>query len=49
MAPPVLRLDHGTLVLREVPDVVAGLFPWDAMSRSYRALVGTASTVSEWA
>ncbi|MEF2278436.1 DEAD/DEAH box helicase family protein [Deinococcus sp. YIM 134068] len=34
---PVLRLDRGTLVMREVPEAVAALFVWDARSQSYRA------------
>lgn len=33
----VVRLDRGTLVMREVPDVVAALFTWDARSQNYRA------------
>ncbi|MDL2343462.1 DEAD/DEAH box helicase family protein [Deinococcus sp. MIMF12] len=32
-----LRLDRGTLVMSEVPEVVAGLFTWDARSQSWRA------------
>nr|WP_281243986.1 DEAD/DEAH box helicase family protein [Deinococcus reticulitermitis] len=35
--PPVLRLDRGTLVMREVPEAAAHLFTWDARSQSYRA------------
>lgn len=34
---PVLRLDRGTLVMREQPDSVASHFEWDARSQSYRA------------
>jgi superfamily II DNA or RNA helicase len=32
-----LRLDRGTLIVREVPEVVAHLFTWDARSQVYRA------------
>jgi superfamily II DNA or RNA helicase len=32
-----LRLDRGTLIAREVPEVVAHLFTWDARSQVYRA------------
>jgi superfamily II DNA or RNA helicase len=35
--PPVLRLDRGTLVMREVPEVISSLFTWDSRSQSYRA------------
>ncbi|MPY67887.1 DEAD/DEAH box helicase [Deinococcus sp. SDU3-2] len=35
--PPVLRLDRGTLVMWEVPEVVSHLFTWDSRSQSYRA------------
>ncbi|WP_295813903.1 DEAD/DEAH box helicase family protein [uncultured Deinococcus sp.] len=34
---PTLRLDRGTLVLREVPEVVACWFTWDARSQNHRA------------
>jgi superfamily II DNA or RNA helicase len=34
---PVLRYDRGTLVFREVPEVVAHLFTWDARSQLFRA------------
>ena len=34
---PVLRYDRGTLVMREVPEVVQHLFTWDARSQLYRA------------
>lgn len=34
---PTLRLDRGTLVMREVPDVAASLFTWDDRSQSWRA------------
>ncbi|PNY80450.1 DEAD/DEAH box helicase family protein [Deinococcus koreensis] len=34
---PSLRLDRGTLVMREVPAVLEGLFTWDARSQSFRA------------
>ena len=34
---PVLRYDRGTLVMRDVPEVVAHLFTWDARSQSFRA------------
>ncbi|MFC5849638.1 DEAD/DEAH box helicase family protein [Deinococcus petrolearius] len=34
---PVLRLDRGTLVMWEVPEVVSDFFTWDARSQSYRA------------
>lgn len=33
----LLRLDRGTLVMWEVPEVVSHLFTWDARSQSYRA------------
>ena len=32
-----LRLDRGTLVMKDVPESVADLFQWDARSQSYRA------------
>ena len=32
-----MRLDRGTLVMKEVPPVVADCFQWDARSQSYRA------------
>ena len=32
-----LRLDRGTLVMKEAPDCVADIFQWDARSQSYRA------------
>ncbi|GAA5515042.1 uvrABC system protein B [Deinococcus carri] len=32
-----LRLDRGTLVMREVPPALEALFVWDARSQSYRA------------
>nr|WP_278911689.1 DEAD/DEAH box helicase family protein [Deinococcus wulumuqiensis] len=32
-----LRLDRGTLVMKDVPEVVMPLFQWDARSQSYRA------------
>ncbi|WP_102128525.1 DEAD/DEAH box helicase family protein [Deinococcus planocerae] len=35
---PVLKLQQGTLVMREVPPAVADLFQWDPRSQSYRAL-----------
>lgn len=35
--PPLLRLDRGTLVMWEPPEVVADHFLWDARSQSYRA------------
>lgn len=34
---PVLRLDGGTLVMREVPPPAADFFTWDARSQNYRA------------
>ncbi|BDP40703.1 helicase [Deinococcus aetherius] len=34
---PALRLDRGTLVMREVPPCAASLFTWDARSQSWRA------------
>ena len=34
---PVLKHDRGTLVMRDVPEVVAHLFTWDARSQLYRA------------
>lgn len=35
--PPLLRLDRGTLVMREVPEVLSDVFLWDSRSQSYRA------------
>ena len=32
-----LRLDRGTLVMQEVPEVVMPFFQWDARRQSYRA------------
>ncbi|MFC3720537.1 DEAD/DEAH box helicase family protein [Deinococcus metalli] len=32
-----MRLDRGTLVMRDRPEAVAGLFTWDARSQNYRA------------
>lgn len=37
MAAPVLRLDRGTLVFKEVPEAVSAFFHWDARSQSFRA------------
>ncbi|MCY1704332.1 DEAD/DEAH box helicase family protein [Deinococcus sp. SL84] len=37
MKKPVLRLDRGTLVMQEPPEVVKGHFIWDERSQSYRA------------
>ena len=34
---PVLKHDRGTLVLKDVPEVVAHLFTWDARAQTYRA------------
>ena len=34
---PALRLDRGTLVMREVPPAAALHFTWDARSQSWRA------------
>ena len=34
---PVLKHDRGTLVLREVPEVIAHLFTWDARAQTCRA------------
>ncbi|WP_407541304.1 DEAD/DEAH box helicase family protein [Deinococcus radiomollis] len=34
---PVLKYDRGTLIMWEVPQVVAHLFTWDARSQLYRA------------
>ncbi|GAA5502372.1 uvrABC system protein B [Deinococcus xinjiangensis] len=36
MASP-LRLDRGTLVMKEVPEALSALFTWDDRSQSYRA------------
>lgn len=33
----MLRLDRGTLVMWEVPEVVSGFFTWDPRSQSFRA------------
>lgn len=33
----ILKLDRGTLVMRDVPEPVMHLFTWDARSQSYRA------------
>ncbi|ADV68790.1 DEAD/DEAH box helicase family protein [Deinococcus maricopensis] len=44
---PVLRLDRGTLVMREVPDVVAHLFTWDARAQTHRAPGRAYRTISE--
>ena len=33
----VLKHDRGTIVLRDVPEVVAHLFTWDARAQTYRA------------
>ncbi|MFC4454069.1 DEAD/DEAH box helicase family protein [Deinococcus sonorensis] len=43
----VLRLDRGTLTMREVPEVVRHLFTWDARSQSYRAPGRSYREVSE--
>lgn len=32
-----MRLDRGTLVMKDVPPAVAPYFQWDARSQSYRA------------
>lgn len=37
MSKPVLRLDRGTLVMQEPPEVVRDHFIWDERSQSYRA------------
>ena len=34
---PALKYDRGTLVMREVPEVVQHLFTWDARSQVFRA------------
>ena len=42
-----LRLDRGTLVTRECPEVMQDLFTWDARSQSYRARALEYRTIME--